>query len=215
MLSEEDNLCEAPEKTIILTEGSTDKEILEATLEALHPELSIYYSFLDFHTLNVPGGTSALVNTLKTFISAGVRNRVIAVFDNDTAANDALRALEKAYLPKNIKVIELPHLDIARDYPTIGPQGTVNLDINGLACSIELYFGRDVLTDKHGNLTPIQWTGYNQGLKQYQGEVINKASLQEKYMAIVKGCIENSEINPDHDWAPMKSIFREVFNAFT
>ena len=72
-------------------------------------------------------------------------------------------------------------IEFARNYPTQGPNGITNLDINGLACSIELYFGRDILTDKEGKLIPIQWKGYEESLKQYQGEILKKKELQEAF----------------------------------
>lgn len=50
-------------------------------------------------------------------------------------------------------------------------------DINRLACSIELYFGVDVLT-VDGALVPIQWKGYDERLQKYRGEVMRKDLLK-------------------------------------
>ena len=169
---------------------------------------------MDFHTSNIAGGASALVHTLKAFVSAGIRNKMIAVFDNDTAARDALRAVDGVALPDNIRILTLPHLDLATNYPTIGPQGNIDIDINGLACSIELYFGEDILTGNDGNLTPVQWRGYNQTLKQYQGEILNKRSLQDRYTQFMTEVTADSEIAQQHDWAPMRLIFEAIFGVF-
>ena len=46
--------------------------------------------------------------------------------------------------------------------------GLEPLDVNGLAASIELYFGEDVLCAEQNKLTPVQWKGYNSTLRQYQ-----------------------------------------------
>ncbi|MBA3571371.1 MAG: hypothetical protein H0W34_05240, partial [Pyrinomonadaceae bacterium] len=50
-----------PPKTVIMTEGSSDKRILAETLRLLYPHLYPYYSFIDFDLANVPGGTGHLL----------------------------------------------------------------------------------------------------------------------------------------------------------
>jgi hypothetical protein len=70
---------------IVLTEGSTDKFVLEAALRVLRPELRQYISFMDFAALRVEGGASFLASIVRAFAGAGVRDRLVAVFDNDTA----------------------------------------------------------------------------------------------------------------------------------
>jgi hypothetical protein len=82
---------------------------------------------------------------VKAFLATGITNRVIALFDNDTAAQEARRALANVSIPENIAVLAYPALDLLRDYPTLGPGGLTSLDVNGLAASIELYLGKDVL----------------------------------------------------------------------
>lgn len=60
-----------------------------------------------------------------------------------------------------MRVMQYPDLDLPRAYPALGPP-TVDdkaasvavADVNGLATSIELYPGRDVLTDEGGHLYP-------------------------------------------------------------
>lgn len=41
--------------------------------------------------------------------------------------------------------MRLPDLEFLKSYPTLGPNGLANMDINGVAASIELYLGNDVL----------------------------------------------------------------------
>lgn len=204
----------ADQKVVILTEGSTDTLILNKTLDVLYPHLQDFYSFVDFGAAKPAGGAGTLANTVKAFVGSGIHNRAVAIFDNDTAAKDALRALSHVNLPDNVKVIQLPPLDLAESYPTIGPQGRANIDVNGLACSIELYFGRDVLADPEHGFVPIQWKGYNQGLRQYQGEILNKSRLQEQYLRIVSEAEANQEARDRHDWEPMTKVFEAVFEAF-
>jgi hypothetical protein len=98
---------------------------------------------MDFETSKAEGGAGALVNTVRSFIGAGIMNRTIALFDNDTAAGEALRSLALIAIPENIKIMRLPDIELARNYPTLGPNGIARSDINGLACAVELYLGQD------------------------------------------------------------------------
>lgn len=124
---------------IILTEGSTDSWILREALQILYPHLFDYDSFLHFDTSRSAGGAGHLVSMVKAFAAAGITNRIIALFDNDTAGRDAIRALEAVSLPPNIAVRRYPESELLRDYPTLGPSGLTSPDVNGLAASIELY----------------------------------------------------------------------------
>ena len=201
------------EKIIILTEGSTDKFVLEKTLGLLHPQLCGYYSFMDFGLSNAPGSAGSLVNTIKAFVGSGINNRIVAIFDNDTAAHVAMRGLSKTSIPPNIKVINDPNIELAKSYPTLGPSGVSNLDVNGLACSIEIYFGIDVLTID-GQLTPIQWKGYDTTVKQYQGEILKKQELQEIFLDKCSKCLADRSLIKNTDWSGINLIFTEIFHAF-
>jgi hypothetical protein len=199
---------------IILTEGSTDTSILRRALDLLHPHLSGYYSFLDFESSKSPGGAGHLVSLVKSFAAAGITNRVVALFDNDTAAREATRALAHIHLPRNIAVRSYPDLEVLRSYPTLGPSGEIDLDVNGLAASIELYLGLDVLRQLGGTLTPVQWKGYNETLSQYQGEVIRKAQLQQAFNQKVEAARANPAALAQGDWSGLTAILKEVFTAF-
>jgi hypothetical protein len=201
------------ERIIILTEGSIDRRVLESSVGLLYPHLSEYYSFMDFGISNASGSAGTLINTIKAFVGSGIINRVIAIFDNDTAANVALRGLRKTSIPPNIKVLKYPNIEIAKDYPTLGPSGVSNLDVNGLACSIELYFGLDVLK-LDGDLIPIQWKGYDESLGQYQGEILRKQELQSRFFAKIENCVQDRSLIDKTDWQPMDAVLSNIFQAF-
>jgi len=169
------------EKIIILTEGETDTRILRKSLESLYPHLKDFYSFIDFSNLKVDGGAPNRVANVKMLAGSGILNRVIALFDNDTAGLEACNILSKVSMPDNIKVLRLPDIEIAKSYPTIGPTGLMNFDINGKACGIEMFLGTDVLKDDKGVLLPVFWGGYNTKIRQYQGEVDQKGEIQKKF----------------------------------
>lgn len=227
--SEEDAICELSlqslaneyitnEKVIILTEGSSDITIIKRTMEYLYPDIVDFYSFMDFNQSNASGSASSLVAYIKAFIGSGIRTRIIALFDNDTAADEAIMAFNKINIPSNIKVLRYPSLEQFNEYPTIGPHGMGYTNINGLACSIEMYLGRDMLLnnvlDYSTKYIPVQWKGYSQGLKKYQGEILNKEQLHKKYFKFLDDLNEYPELGEKHDWEGLKEIIIMIFTAF-
>ena len=197
-------------KTAVLTEGKTDAWILRESLRVLFPHLEDYYSFLDFDSTKYAGGSSSLVNTVKSFSGAGIVNNIVAIFDNDTAGHAGYKALKRATIAPNIAVVTLPDAEHLRNYPTIGPSGLIRCDVNGTAASIELYLGDDVLMLDNQQLTPVRWTAYDKSMNRYQGEVIDKDRLQKQFknkLAIQSGV-------PGSKWDPMRAVLKAMFRAF-
>lgn len=203
----------ATARIVVLTEGTTDAAFLKQALKSLYPHLESLYSFIDFAQSNMEGGAANLVRIVKAFVGAGIVNNLVAVFDNDTAASGALRSLQAMSMPENIAIVRYPPVPYAMCYPTIGPQGNVLMDVNGLAGSIELYFGLDVLRQTDGELTPVQWKGFDQSLRQYQGELINKCALQEAFQRKLD---MHSSFAPIAlaDWSGMRLVLEAIFTAF-
>jgi hypothetical protein len=201
--------------TVILTEGSTDREFFEAGLRVLFPHLSGYYSFMEFATARPQGGAGALASVVKAFAGAGISNRIVAMFDNDTAAHDACRGLRSIALPPNILVRHYPELEFLRDYPTLGPSGQAIMDVNGLAGSIEMYLGQDVLT--LGGVTPlqpVQWRGFNEALARYQGEIMHKERVHAVFRQKVERFLRGDSGGVAPDWTGLHAILTAVFRAF-
>jgi hypothetical protein len=215
--SKDDDLFElysTRSKTIILTEGSIDTWVISESLQLLYPHLADYFTFMDFEAARVGGGAGNLANIVKAFSGTGIVNKVIALFDNDAAAATALRGLRQVQIPLNIKVLQLPDTDFLRNYPTIGPSGLVNMNVNGLGASIELYLGKDVLIDQKENLRPIQWTGYISDVAKYQGEVLGKEEIQKKFKKKVAACKSNKTIIERVDWTELRAVLQILFSAF-
>ncbi len=200
-------------KAIILTEGSSDGEILRRSLKILYPHLYGYYSFMDFGVSNAAGGADALVSQVKSFVGSGIANRIVALFDNDTAAFAAVRGLNKTEITQNIVIEHYPKLELAEDYPTLGPTGISNMDVNGLACSIEIYLGKEVL-NINGQFTPVQWKGFDSSQRKYQGELIEKRKIQQKFFEKLSVCEKSPEKIESYDWSGLRSIFNVIFNSF-
>jgi hypothetical protein len=142
----------------------------------VRPYLTDLTRFLDYER-RPGGGAGPLAGMVRAFAAAGIANRVVAVFDNDTAAAAALRSLRKLELPSQIKVIQYPDLSLAQAYPVLCPPGSEPpgctpgpADVNGLAASIELYLGRDVLTRPDGTLYPVRWVSCDRTAGRSQGK---------------------------------------------
>ena len=116
-------------------------------------------------------------------------------------------------IPSTIKLLHYPNIEICNDYPTLGPSGLTKLNINGLAGSIEVYLGRDVL-EIDGELTPVQWKGYENSLKQYQGEVIDKGAVQKRYLEKLRDCQNEPTTILESDWEGIRAIFKSIFSCF-
>jgi hypothetical protein len=202
---------------VVLTEGKTDIAVLEPALRLLYPHLGDLVRFMDYGE-RPAGGAGPLINTVRSFAAAGIVNRVVALFDNDTAATDALRSLDRARLPHNIRVRQYPPIDLARHYPVLGPPpadaGFAYTDVNGLAGSIEMYLGRDLLTLPDGTFRPVQWRAYVPGARQYQGEITDKQALHDAY----REKVSRAEADPSHiaqqDWSGIHTILALILQAF-
>ena len=202
------------QKVIVVTEGDTDREVLERSLRLLYPHLADYFHFFDFSLRKLGGGAGELANLVRAFAAARVRHRILALFDNDTAAKDALRTLDLHGLPKNIAIHHYPDITLAQDYPTLGPSGNTRMDVNGLAGSLELYLGRDVLADSNGELSPVLWTGYQRKLRSYQGELLDKQRILEDFKKKLAICEASQRQINSYDWEGVRAIIDAMRTAF-
>lgn len=199
-------------RVIILTEGRTDSAVIAGALDLLYPHLRDYYSFMDFAEFG--GGAGQLANLIRAFVGAGVINRVIALFDNDAAGRAAMLTLKASKIPEHMVVMSLPNLPALRAYPTLGPTGLSPMDINGMAASIELYFGEDTLKHPDGMLPPIQWTGYERSVHTYQGELTSKHEVQAQFHAKLSRALTDPAFGSTTDWSGINLILSQVFTAF-
>nr|WP_262710962.1 HEPN/Toprim-associated domain-containing protein [Pedobacter hiemivivus] len=208
------NPKEPHERIIVLTEGTSDIAILKPALQLLYPHLYEFYSFFDFESFNSQGGSGNLVNMIKSFAGAGISNKIIALFDNDTAAREAQATLKELSLPHHIKILNYPYISFAENYPTLGPTGLNFMNINGLACSIELYLGEDVLKEINGELLPILWKGYSPKMQAYQGEIMSKREIQKRYLQKLAACKASDQVSNHQNWNGIISIFEMMFDGF-
>jgi hypothetical protein len=113
-----------------------------------------------------------------------------------------------------------PRLELAANYPTLGPptteqpEGSLALaDVNGLAGSIELYLGKDVLTGEDGTFYPVQWKSFIPGMSRYQGEVVNKEKVHESFRAKYAAAQENRDHIEGQDCEGVRLIIDAIRSA--
>lgn len=199
------------EKIIVLTEGKTDTEFLKVCLKNFFPHLEGFYHFMDFENSKYEANASRLVHTIKSFVGSGIKNLIVALFDNDSAAKKEIKNLRNVNLPSNIKILQYPPIEFAKKYPTIGPNGIQFMDINGFAGSIEMYLGQDCLKENK-EFIPIQWTGYIESIGQYQGVINKKENVQKAFREKVKK-FDYSSYNIN-DWNELISIINTINNIW-
>lgn len=195
--------------TIIITEGKTDINVLSKSIDILFPEYKHLFTFFDFESYRADGGTSYLTKLIKSLSAAKIKNRIIAIFDNDTAAEAELFSIKDIPILESIRIMKLPELEFCNSYPTTGPIGSYNSNINGQAVSIELFFGSDIIATD-GNYTPIRWTNYNEKIAKYQGSIERKSEIITKF--------EYKLNNPNldtQDWNQLIILWETVFNQFS
>jgi hypothetical protein len=201
---------------VILTEGSTDSELLAKAIKVTHPHLVGFLRFMDFGS-GAEGGAASLAKLVRSFVGAGIANRVLAIADNDTAGHDALAKLKRENLPDGYCLMHYPDLPLLRRYPTLGPQQAdpVVMDVNGKAGSLEMYLGQDLLTV--GNqLVPVQWIGLNKGQRAYQGAIDDseKRRIQQEFDRKVKIALQDPAARGAQDWTGVEAIVKEILRAF-
>lgn len=159
------------DRYLIVTEGSSDSAILKKSAELVIPDVADFFYFIDMSENYPFTGTGNLYRFCQGLARIKIQNRILVVFDNDTAGHEAYKKVRKVELPPNMHVALLPNLDECRPFNTVGPTGNSEEDINGRAVSIEMF-----LDLNHGakRKPAVRWTSYNENLNCYQGELIDK-----------------------------------------
>lgn len=210
---DDENLCDVDERVpvVVLTEGKSDARLLRLALDTLFPDYADFVRFLDYDFAKAAGGVSEVVRFVKMFAGSGIQNRIVALFDNDTAGHQALGELGS--LPPNVFPMCLPSMSQFESYPTVGPDGPGMSEVDRRACSLELYLGREALTDASGNFRPVRWTGFNEKLGRYHGEIAGKGDVQAKFEGILREVGASPEQRSKYDFAGIEMVFDAMFAA--
>lgn len=212
-------------KSIVLLEGTSDKDILEFAISKLYPHLSDLFYFMDFDDENGKrdGGTSFAIKNLKTFYFSKIKINFIAIFDNDAEGYQSKCTLlnEIKNWPSNFKILTYPETPFFRSYPTLAPNGSIiRDDINKRAASIELYLPNSFI-QQEGMYLPIEWEsrkkiknadGKDEAL--YQGVISEKDKIKQAFHSFKNKLQQGqTEFNPD-EWERMKCLLEAIVFAY-
>lgn len=161
----------ASDRFLLVTEGSSDTNILKKSLELVEPEVADFFNFIDMAENYPFTGTGNLVRFCEGLAKIRIQNRVLVILDNDTAGRAAAQRLCGLDLPAQIRTIVLPDLEKCQRVRTLGPNGESLENVNGHAVSIEFF-----LDLNYGSVLPstVRWTSYDEKQDAYQGELVAK-----------------------------------------
>lgn len=214
------------EKTIVLVEGTSDKDILEFSMRQIYPHLSDLFYFMDFDDAQGAkrdGGTSFVIKNLKTFYFSKLKANFIAIFDNDAEGYSSKCALtnEIKQWPDNFRILLYPEIPLFLKYPTLAPNGKIMADnINRKACSIELYLPDDLIKT-NGEYFPVEWEarkrikladGYDEAL--YQGVISQKEEIKKRFHELRKEIESGKKAFVPTDWERMRQLLDSIVFAF-
>lgn len=216
-----------PEKTIVLVEGSSDKDILEFVLKRMYPHLADLFYFIDFTDEfgnKRGGGTAEIRKYMETFYYSKLRAKFIAVFDNDAEGYHSKYILMNEKVkswPDNFRILCYPELPDFKRYPTLAPNGRVVYDdINKKACSIELYLPDSIISNEGGYI-PVEWESREKIKKNdgsveflYQGVISNKDDIKKTFYKM-KNDIENGKSTfVLKEWERMRCLLERIVFSF-
>ena len=175
-------------RILIVTEGKTDSMILERVINELYPNISDFFYFIDMHDNYPFTGVGNLLNFYKGLAKIDIQNKVMFIFDNDTAGVEIYNETQKLDSPPNLGACCLPsHADF-ENFRTKGTEGESCSDINGKAVTIECFL------DLQNQKPYIRWRSYSEKMQQYQGQICPKDDIINCFR---KSNLTNGEYNVD------------------
>lgn len=193
------------DRYLIVTEGSSDTKILKKSLHLLLKDLADFFDFIDMSENYPFTGAGNLFRFCQGLSRIQIQNRILVLFDNDTAGIEAYRKTIKLDLPKNMKVVLLPDIDEYISFNTIGPSGVNKENINERAISIELFLD---LNYSFKVEPKIRWTSFNEKQNQYQGELINKDHYTKKFL-------NKKVFNNDYNTLKLEFLWKHILHECT
>ncbi|WP_433956247.1 HEPN/Toprim-associated domain-containing protein [Brevundimonas bullata] len=177
---------------LIVTEGSSDAQILKHGLRLLYPDLADFFDFVDMQENYPFSGTGNLYNFVRGLISIKIQNNIVVVFDNDNEGVFNWERCARLNAPPNMRIVKLPDLNRFKSYRTVGPSGEHLGDINGKAAAIECYLDA-------GPDPQVRWTSYDHRRDRYQGVVVGKEALQRAFL-------DQRSVDPNYDYTGLEAI---------
>jgi hypothetical protein len=180
------------ERFLIVTEGSSDATILRHALNLLRPHIADFFDFVDMEEGYPFSGTGNVFRFVQGLISIAVQNKILVLFDNDAEGLANYRRCAALNVPANMRILSLPDQAAFKAFSTVGPDGERISDINGRAAAIECYLDLD-------KRARVRWTGYNQAIGAYQGELDGKT----RYM---RAFLEQRQRENEYDYSRLEQV---------
>ena len=181
---------------LIVTEGSSDVHILKRALELLRPDIADFFRFIDVSEGHPFSGAGSLLKFANGLVRIDIHNQIVFLLDNDAEGLYAHQRLSRLSMPPNMHAVMLPELEVFREFPTQGPEGIRDSDINCKAAAIECYLDLDA----SGHPPPrVLWTNYKEALGIYHGALEHKEAYAKDFLrltqeAITGGSYDTSKI---------------------
>lgn len=189
------------EKILIVTEGSSDTDIIQKCINLLYDDISDFFEFIDMEQNYPFTGTGNLKNFIKGLSKISILNNILVILDNDTAGLSVYNDIKEIILPKNLKVITLPNHVEFDNFKCKGPQGDSLENINGKAVSIECFLDHNLIDEN----IYVRWTGFNDKLTQYQGNIEPKNLLVQSF---------HQHYNQKYDFSKMKYLIDYILESW-
>ena len=177
---------------LIVTEGTSDVQIIKHALALLAPDLADFFDFVDMRENYPFSGTGNLYNFVRGLISIRIQNNVVIIFDNDAEGVYNWERSTRLNRLENMRIVKLPDRPAFKQFRTIGPTGEHLADINGKAAAIECYLDA-------GSEPVVRWTSYDQKRDCYQGLVEAKEEIASRFL-------HQKKIEPGYDYSGLESI---------
>ncbi|HBW37720.1 HEPN/Toprim-associated domain-containing protein [Desulfosporosinus sp. BICA1-9] len=161
-------------KILVVTEGSSDSFIIKRSINALYPDISDFFYFVDMEENYPFTGTGNLFRFCQGLSRIKIQNNILVIFDNDAAGIEKFEKCRDLSRPKNLHICKLPDHEYFSSFRTIGPNGESVEDINGSAVAIECFLDMSKISSA---ISYLRWTSYNRELDRYQGELEGKDAL--------------------------------------
>ena len=186
---------------LIVTEGSSDAEIIKHALKILKPHVADFFDFVDMNEGYPFTGTGNLHNFAKGLVGISVQNNVAILYDNDAEGVFNFNRTIKLNVPPNMRILKLPDLQEFESFQCIGPSGAHLADINGRAAAVECYLdcGRD---------PTVRWSNYHRGLGVYHGELVGKRDAMKAFLA-------QSTANSRYDFSKIAAVLDMIVDECT
>ncbi|MBS4899543.1 MAG: hypothetical protein KHZ87_02115 [Clostridiales bacterium] len=190
------------EKILIVTEGSSDTDIIKKSINRLYSDIADFFDFIDMEQNYPFTGTGNLKNFVKGLSKINILNKILVILDNDTAGISVYNDIKTIDLPNNLNVITLPNYKDFDNFKCKGPQGDSLENINGKAVSIECFLDHSSIDDE----VYVRWTGFNDKLIQYQGNIEPKNLLIKSFHQYYK---------QEYDFTKLKYLVDYILESCT